>query len=102
MKDLGTECRDVRTHKVGIQEIHQKVQPYEVEFIRRDYIANGGWETFLSDLRSPARHSNWSTQIKEMFDRHIQVCFSGLISMIFILCLLLSFLYSFCTLKFKI
>lgn len=48
MKDLGTECRDVRTHEVGIQEIHQKVQPYEVELIRRDYVANGGWETFLS------------------------------------------------------
>ncbi|CAL4069765.1 unnamed protein product, partial [Meganyctiphanes norvegica] len=48
MKDLGTECRDVRTREVGIQEIHHKVRPYEVEFIRRDYYANGGWETFLS------------------------------------------------------
>lgn len=48
MKDLGTECRDVRTHEVEIQEIHQKVQPYEVELIRRDYVANGGWEIFLS------------------------------------------------------
>jgi len=48
MKDMGTECRDVRTREVGIQEIHQKVQPYEVELIRRDYVANGGWETFLS------------------------------------------------------
>eukprot|EP01135_Chromosphaera_perkinsii_P005102 Nk52_evm13s316 gene=Nk52_evmTU13s316 len=48
MKDLGTECRDVRTREVGIQEIHNKVQPYEVELIRRDYVANGGWETFLS------------------------------------------------------
>lgn len=48
MKDFGTDCRDVRTREVGIQEIHQKVQPYEVELIRRDYIANGGWETFLS------------------------------------------------------
>ncbi|XP_023295141.2 elongator complex protein 3 [Lucilia cuprina] len=48
MKDLGTECRDVRTREVGIQEIHNKVRPYEIEFIRRDYVANGGWETFLS------------------------------------------------------
>lgn len=30
MKDLGTECRDVRTREVGIQEIHHKVRPYEV------------------------------------------------------------------------
>lgn len=30
MKDLGTECRDVRTREVGIQEIHHKVKPYEV------------------------------------------------------------------------
>jgi elongator complex protein 3 len=48
MKDLGTDCRDVRTREVGIQEIHHKVRPYEVELVRRDYTANGGWETFLS------------------------------------------------------
>ncbi len=65
MNDLGTHCRDVRTREVGIQEIHHKVRPYEVrvaiiwlkdcskyvlqvELIRRDYVANGGWETFLS------------------------------------------------------
>ena len=42
------QCRDVRTREVGIQEIHHKVQPYEVELIRRDYVANDGWETFLS------------------------------------------------------
>lgn len=48
MKDLGTTCRDVRTREAGIQEIHHKVKPYEVELIRRDYTANGGWETFLS------------------------------------------------------
>jgi len=34
--------------KVGIQEIHNKVKPYEIELIRRDYVANNGWETFLS------------------------------------------------------
>lgn len=48
MKDLGTDCRDVRTREVGIQEIHNKIRPYEIELIRRDYVANGGWETFLS------------------------------------------------------
>ncbi|KAF4794592.1 Elongator complex protein 3 [Turdus rufiventris] len=48
MRDLGTQCRDVRTREVGIQEIHHKVRPYQVELIRRDYVANGGWETFLS------------------------------------------------------
>lgn len=48
MKDFGTTCRDVRTREVGIQEVHHKVQPDQVELIRRDYYANGGWETFLS------------------------------------------------------
>jgi elongator complex protein 3 len=48
MKDFGTKCRDVRTREVGIQEVHHKVQPDQVELIRRDYYANGGWETFLS------------------------------------------------------
>lgn len=48
MKDLGTECRDVRTREVGMQDIHNKIRPEEVELIRRDYFANGGWETFLS------------------------------------------------------
>lgn len=48
MKDLGLECRDVRTREVGIQDIHNKIRPDQVELIRRDYVANGGWETFLS------------------------------------------------------
>lgn len=48
MHDLGSQCRDVRTREVGIQEIHNKVKPYQAELIRRDYVANGGWETFLS------------------------------------------------------
>jgi len=48
MKDFGTTCRDVRTREVGIQEVKNKVRPDQVEFIRRDYTANGGWETFLS------------------------------------------------------
>lgn len=48
MKDLGLKCRDVRTREAGIQDIHQKVRPEEVELIRRDYVANGGWETFIA------------------------------------------------------
>lgn len=34
--------------QVGIQDIHHRIRPDEVEFIRRDYAANKGWETFLS------------------------------------------------------
>ena len=34
MKDLGTQCRDVRTREVGIQEIHHKVRPFEVFIFR--------------------------------------------------------------------
>lgn len=48
MQELGLSCRDVRTREVGMQEIHLHVQPEQVELIRRDYVANGGWETFLS------------------------------------------------------
>ena len=48
MKDLNLVCRDVRTREVGIQEIHNKVKPENIELIRRDYYANEGWETFLS------------------------------------------------------
>lgn len=48
MQEVGTICRDVRTREVGIQEIHSKVRPQDIELIRRDYVANGGWETFLS------------------------------------------------------
>ncbi|ODV92478.1 hypothetical protein CANCADRAFT_87223 [Tortispora caseinolytica NRRL Y-17796] len=48
MKDFGTTCKDVRTREVGIKEVHHKVRPDEVELIRRDYVANDGWETFLS------------------------------------------------------
>ena len=48
MKDFGTACRDIRTREVGIRDIHSKVKPDQVELIRRDYYANGGWETFLS------------------------------------------------------
>ena len=48
MKELGLRCRDVRSREVGIQQIHQKVRPNEVELVRRDYDASNGWETFLA------------------------------------------------------
>lgn len=48
MTDFGTKCRDVRTREVGIQEIHHKIRPEDIELVRRDYCANGGWETFLA------------------------------------------------------
>ncbi|XP_060517711.1 elongator complex protein 3 [Cylas formicarius] len=48
MRDLGLKCRDVRTREVGITEIHEKMRPDDIEPVRRDYVANGGWETFLS------------------------------------------------------
>ncbi|KAL3151943.1 Elongator subunit [Trebouxia sp. C0010 RCD-2024] len=48
MGDLGLQCRDVRTREAGIQDIHHKVKPEEIELVRRDYSANGGWETFLA------------------------------------------------------
>ena len=48
MKDFGTSCRDVRTREVGINEVKNKIRPSQVELVRRDYAANGGWETFLA------------------------------------------------------
>ncbi|WWD22484.1 hypothetical protein CI109_106977 [Kwoniella shandongensis] len=45
MKDFGAECRDVRYREVGI---HNRIRPQDLELLRRDYAANGGWETFLS------------------------------------------------------
>lgn len=30
MKEFGSNCRDIRTREVGIQEIHKKIQPHEV------------------------------------------------------------------------
>eukprot|EP00897_Mesotaenium_endlicherianum_P004508 jgi/Mesen1/4085/ME000214S03276 len=48
MVDLGLRCRDVRTREAGIQDIHHQIRPEEVELVRRDYTANGGWETFLA------------------------------------------------------
>jgi elongator complex protein 3 len=34
--------------QVGLQQIHAAVLPKHVELCRRDYMANGGHETFLS------------------------------------------------------
>jgi elongator complex protein 3 len=48
MRDMNIPCRDVRTREVGIKEVHHKIKPEQIELIRRDYFANGGWETFLA------------------------------------------------------
>jgi elongator complex protein 3 len=48
MNELGLPCRDVRTREVGIKQIHEKILPENIELIRRDYVAQGGWETFLA------------------------------------------------------
>lgn len=48
MRDLGLPCLDIRTREVGMKQIHSQVTPDQVELIRRDYVGNGGWETFLS------------------------------------------------------
>lgn len=48
MKELGLKCRDVRTREVGITEIHERKRPLNVEYVRRDYQANGGLESFLT------------------------------------------------------
>ena len=38
----------MRTREVGIKGIHNQISPDKVELVRRDYVANGGWETFLA------------------------------------------------------
>jgi elongator complex protein 3 len=48
MKDLDLPCKDIRMREVGMKQIHEQVNPESVEMLRRDYVANGGWETFLS------------------------------------------------------
>ena len=48
MSDLGMACKDIRSREVGMKEIHEKIKPDNVELVRRDYVANGGWETFLA------------------------------------------------------
>ena len=50
MGELGLKCRDVRTREIGIQSVHGNVreEDLQVELVRRDYVANGGWETFLA------------------------------------------------------
>lgn len=44
MKDYNLKCRDVRTREVGRE--YNKVS--DIERMRRDYMGNNGWETFLS------------------------------------------------------
>ena len=48
MREQDLPCLDIRTREVGMKQIHASVTPDQVELVRRDYVANGGWETFLS------------------------------------------------------
>jgi len=48
LADWNTTCLDIRSREVGMKQIHDAVVPEHVELVRRDYVANGGWETFLS------------------------------------------------------
>jgi elongator complex protein 3 len=48
MRELDLPCLDIRTREVGMKKIHSSATPRDVELVRRDYVANGGWETFLS------------------------------------------------------
>ena len=48
MRDLDLPCKDIRMREVGMKQIHEAVTPENVELVRRDYVANGGWETFLA------------------------------------------------------
>ena len=52
MKDFGTECRDVRTREVGIQEIHNKVGVYKVAFLLRE----GGGDEYQVDGKKYQAH----------------------------------------------
>jgi elongator complex protein 3 len=45
---LGLRVRDVRTREAGIQRLHGGVAAADLELVRRDYAASGGWETFLA------------------------------------------------------
>ncbi|RHY84636.1 hypothetical protein DYB31_011457 [Aphanomyces astaci] len=39
----GVACRDIRTREVGMKGIHDQISPDQVELVRRDYVANGGY-----------------------------------------------------------
>ena len=54
MRDLDLPCKDIRTREVGMKQIQESISPDDVELIRRDYVANGGWETFIS-YEDPAK-----------------------------------------------
>jgi elongator complex protein 3 len=48
LRDWNIPCLDIRSREVGMKQIHSQVTPEQVELVRRDYVANGGWETFLA------------------------------------------------------
>ncbi|KII63838.1 Elongator complex protein 3 [Thelohanellus kitauei] len=48
MESLGLRCRDVRAREVGMKYLAENIALTNIELVRRDYYANGGWETFIS------------------------------------------------------
>lgn len=48
LHEYNLQCMDIRSREVGMKAIHNAILPDQVELIRRDYVANNGWETFLS------------------------------------------------------
>jgi elongator complex protein 3 len=48
LREQNGRTLDIRSREVGMKSIHEAVSPETVELVRRDYVANGGWETFLT------------------------------------------------------
>lgn len=61
MKDLGSQCRDVRTREVGIQEIHHKVKPFEVESHEIHYKARNHRSRFVNNNKKARNLSQASS-----------------------------------------
>lgn len=48
LEERDGKCRDVRAREVGITENRDAILPTNIELIRRDFMADNGWETVLS------------------------------------------------------
>ena len=46
--DFDLPSRVIRMWEVGMNQTHDQVTMERVDLMRRYYVANGGWETFLS------------------------------------------------------
>ncbi|KAK4350654.1 hypothetical protein RND71_029967 [Anisodus tanguticus] len=66
MDDLGLKCRDVRTREAGIQDIHNKIRPEEVELVCSDYTTNEGSETLPPCVTRRFGLKLWKQPLAEM------------------------------------